>query len=151
MRGRKPTPTNIRMLHGNPGKRALPKNEPQLSACLLHAPKDLTPEAKKAWPQFAKPLAEAGITVPLDAWALRVLAETYAVWRKATEALMAEGMTCTSPTGIERPSPWFRIQASAAEMMLRLLSEFGMTPSSRVRIKTGGAPVDPHEVDLFGF
>ncbi|MGH8848915.1 MAG: phage terminase small subunit P27 family [Polaromonas sp.] len=146
-----PTPTNLRLLHGNPGKRALPKNEAQLSACLLCAPRGLTPEAKRAWPQFAKPLAEVGIATPLDACALRLLVETYATWRKATEALKAEGMTCTSSTGIERPSPYFRIQASAAEQMLRLLSEFGMTPASRVRVKTGGAPVDPDAVDLFGF
>ncbi len=150
MKGRKPTPTNIRMLHGNPGKRALPQNEPNLGATLLYAPKDLTPEAKRAWPGFAKPLAAAGITTPLDLAALRLLVETYATWRKATEALK-EGMTYTTPTGIERPSPWFRIQASSSELMLRLLSEFGMTPSSRTRVRTGGPPENPDAVDLFGF
>lgn len=105
MKGRKPTPTNIRMLHGNPGKRALPKDEPNLGATLLHPPKDLTPEAKKTWPQFAKPLAEAGITTTLDASALRVLVEAYCTWKKATEMIQAEGMTYLKD-GIQRMNPY---------------------------------------------
>ena len=56
-------------------------------------------------------------------------------------------MTYTTPTGIERPSPWFRIQASSAELMLRLLAEFGMTPSSRTRVRGGGPPENPDAVE----
>jgi P27 family predicted phage terminase small subunit len=146
MKGRKPTPTDLRVLWGNSGKRALPKDDP----ILLYAPKDLTLEAKKAWPQFSKPLAEAGITTVLDLAALRLLVETYSMWQKATLALQSEGLTYESKD-IQRVGPWFRIQASSAELMLRLLAEFGMTPSSRTRVQRGSPPPNPDAVDLFGF
>lgn len=151
MKGRKPTPTNLRLLHGIRGKRALPKGEPKPEPCYLNPPKDLGPEAKAIWSEMAQPLYEAGILTALDAPALRLLCESHANWRKATEAIAREGMTCTTPSGIERPSPWFRIQASSSELMLRLLSEFGMTPSSRTRVKISEGPPDPDAVDLFGF
>ncbi|MGH8657358.1 MAG: phage terminase small subunit P27 family, partial [Gammaproteobacteria bacterium] len=126
MKGRKPLPENVKLLRGTGGKKA--KDGVEIgSARLLYAPKDLTFEAKRAWPQFAKPLAEAGITTALDAAALRLLVETYSTWLKANEAIQREGMTYEA-NGIQRVSPWIRIQASSGELMLRLLSEFGMTP-----------------------
>lgn len=151
MKGRKPTPTNLRILHGNPGKRALPKDEPKPEPCYLNPPKDLGPEAKAIWPELAQPLYEAGLLTALDAPALRLLCEAQATWQKATDAIQREGMIYTTPTGIQRPSPWFRVQHAAAEQMLRLLSEFGMTPSSRTRVKVTEGPPDPDALDLFGF
>jgi hypothetical protein len=38
MRGRKPVPTMLRELHGNPRKVALPKHEPKPGGDLLDAP-----------------------------------------------------------------------------------------------------------------
>lgn len=149
-RGRKPKPTNLRLLHGNPGKRRLPKHEPNLGGRLLRCPSGLSLEAKRVWSQFAKPLAEAGISTPLDLFALRALVESYCLWKTATERVQSEGMTYEKD-GIQRVNPYVRIQANAASVMLKLLSEFGMTPSSRTRVKTSGPPENPDAVDLFGF
>lgn len=92
MKGRKPTPTNLRLLHGNPGKRAVPKGEPKPEPCYPHPPEDLSPEAKAIWPELAKPLYEAGILTALDAPALRLLCEVQATWQKATQAIEQAGM-----------------------------------------------------------
>lgn len=149
MKGRKPLPENVKLLHGTAGKKA--RNRVEIgSARLLRPPADLTPEAKRAWPQFAKPLAEAGITTALELSALRVLVETWCAWKKATEMIQSEGMVYEKD-GIERMNPYVRIQANATTLMLKLLSEFGMTPSSRTRVRTGGPPENPDAVDLFGF
>ena len=48
-RGRKPTPTAIKELEGNPGKRPLNKNEPKPTKKAPPCPKWLEPEAKKEW------------------------------------------------------------------------------------------------------
>lgn len=141
----------MRLLHGNLGKRGLPKGEPKPAPCYLNPPKDLGPEAKAIWLELAQPLYEAGILTALDASALRLLCEAQATWRKATEAIQREGMVYTTPTSIQRPSPWFRIQHAAAEQILRLFSEFGMTPSSRTRVKISEGSPDPDALDLFGF
>ena len=53
-RGRKPTPTAIRELEGNPGKRPLNTREPHPERKAPACPKWLEPEAKKEWRRLAK-------------------------------------------------------------------------------------------------
>lgn len=48
-RGRKPTPTAIKKLEGNPGKRPLNKSEPKPIRKAPFCPKWLEVEAKKEW------------------------------------------------------------------------------------------------------
>ena len=47
MRGRKPVPTRLKVIRGNPGKRALNKNEPQPAGELADPP-DWMSESQKA-------------------------------------------------------------------------------------------------------
>ena len=49
MRGRKPTPTAIKVLEGNPGKRPLNDREPQPPKKAPSCPKWLEPDAKREW------------------------------------------------------------------------------------------------------
>ena len=53
-RGRKPTPTAIKELEGNPGKRKLNDKEPRPEKKAPSCPKWLEPEAKKEWRRLAK-------------------------------------------------------------------------------------------------
>ena len=53
-RGRKPTPTAIKELEGNPGKRALNDREPKPQKKAPACPKWLEDEAKKEWRRLAK-------------------------------------------------------------------------------------------------
>ena len=52
-RGRKPTPSAIKALEGNPGKRALNEREPRPEKKAPSCPKWLEPEAKKEWRRLA--------------------------------------------------------------------------------------------------
>ena len=49
MRGRKPIATHLKLLRGNPGKRALNKNEPLPIGDLVDPPEWLTEQQKVAW------------------------------------------------------------------------------------------------------
>jgi hypothetical protein len=49
MRGRKPVPNRLKVIRGNPGKRALNKNEPQLAGDLSDAPDWMTESQKAGW------------------------------------------------------------------------------------------------------
>ena len=60
-RGRKPTPTAIKMLEGNPGKRPLNTKEPKPAKKAPSCPKWLEPEAKKEWRRLAKLMEQIGI------------------------------------------------------------------------------------------
>ena len=48
-RGRKPKPTAIKVLEGNPGKRPLNEHEPAPPKANIKCPTWLLPEAKKEW------------------------------------------------------------------------------------------------------
>ena len=60
-RGRKPKPTALKKLEGNPGKRPLNELEPLPQVTMLRCPNWLEPEAKKEWRRLAPVLIGAGI------------------------------------------------------------------------------------------
>jgi len=55
-RGRKPKPTALKVLEGNPGKRPLNLNEPKPEKKASKCPSWLEPEAKKEWRRMSKTL-----------------------------------------------------------------------------------------------
>ena len=65
-RGRKPKPTAMKELEGNPGKHPLNTSEPKPNKKAPACPKWLEPEAKKEWRRLAKQMeAESIAALPL--------------------------------------------------------------------------------------
>ena len=54
VRGRKPKPTAIKLLEGNPGTRPLTESEPTPPKGQIKCPTWLMPEAKKEWKRLIK-------------------------------------------------------------------------------------------------
>ena len=65
-RGRKPTPTAIKELEGNPGKRKINEAEPKPEKKAPPCPKWLEPEAKKEWRRLSKQLEQIGVLTEVD-------------------------------------------------------------------------------------
>ena len=59
MRGRKPLPSNVVRLRGNPGKRRLNDAEPTRRRACPTCPACLGDEARKEWKRLAKELASS--------------------------------------------------------------------------------------------
>ena len=70
MRGRKPKPTTLRILEGNPGKRSLIDGPPQAPAKIPECPCFLDDEARAEWLRMAPVLLEMGLLTPADRAAL---------------------------------------------------------------------------------
>lgn len=147
----KPKPTNLRILHGNPGKRPLPKNEPKPKPKRLRCPSDLHGEAAAEWRRASKALAAAMITTDLDHSALHVYCAAYGRWFDAEEKIREEGMIIKSPNNYPIVNPCLGIANRAMDQMRAFMCEFGMTPSSRTRVKVE-APKreDSDAAELFG-
>ena len=79
-RGRKPKPTAIKELEGNPGKRPLNDAEPKPAKKAPPCPKWLEPEAKKEWRRLSKQLEQIGVLTEVDQAA-------FASYCQASEAL----------------------------------------------------------------
>ena len=65
-RGRKPKPTALKLLEGNPGKRPLNANEPIPPQGEVKCPSWLLPEAKKEWKRLAPAMESMGILTLAD-------------------------------------------------------------------------------------
>jgi phage terminase small subunit len=66
MRGRKPLPSNVVRLRGNPGKRRQNDAEPRAATRMPTCPACLGDEARKEWQRLAKELAALGLLTGLD-------------------------------------------------------------------------------------
>jgi len=126
----------MKKLAGNPGKRATNKKEPALKPERPPCPKHLHGEARREWNRVTKQLVEIGVLTRVDRAALAAYCQNWARWVQAEEAMTAADflMITTTESGYPVVSPWLNVANTAMKNMLRFLTEFGMTPSSRTRV-----------------
>lgn len=139
IRGGKPTPTNIKLLTGNPGNRPLPKNEPKPRSRRPQPPKHLNEDAKEEWARIEDELTALGILSGLDRAALAAYCQAYGRWVQAERALAqmsnkADGLIINTKNGNMIQNPLVGVANKAMSDMMRYAAEFGMTPSARSRI-----------------
>jgi P27 family predicted phage terminase small subunit len=134
IKGRKPTPTAIKILEGNPGKRPLNEREPMPDKKAPKCPKWLEPEAKKEWKRLADKMEALGILTELDMAAFAAYCQAYARWKEAEEYITLHGMTYETSTGGMRAVPQVSIANSSMAAMQRAAEQFGLTPAARSRI-----------------
>ena len=115
MRGRRPKPTALKLIEGNPGKRPLPKDEPTPPVGATK-PKGLGAVASRKWDELAPLLTESRILTVVDAGALEAYCVAYEEYELAGQEIEETGLTihepvrrhgreplrCDSPKGIER-------------------------------------------------
>ena len=135
--GRKPKPTSLKKLNGNPGHRPLNDREPQpkVEDKLPPAPGFLSRRAKVEWRKLGRRLLDLGLLTQLDETLLAMFCVTWDRWREAIGEIAKSDAVIQGPTGIFKQSPWVGIANEASRQMLQQMNEFGMTPSSRSRLK----------------
>jgi len=149
MRGRKPKPTAVKRLAGNPGKRPLNANEPTppVPDAVPYAPRHLNGEAKKEWRRLTGILMDLGLYTTIDRAALAIYCQAWGRWVVAERMLQERGEILTSDTGYLYQNPWRYEANKAQDMMRRMMTEFGMTPSSRSRFNLPGEQEGPSLAD----
>ena len=109
-------------------------------------PACLGDEARKEWKRLARELAELGLLTRIDRGMLAAYCQAHALWVEAVSSIERYGTMVKSPNGYPMQSPYVAVANKQVEIMGRIAAEFGMTPSSRSRIRAGGpAPEDPFE------
>ena len=154
--GRKPIPSSLKLLNGNPGKRPLPANEPKPPPLAPKCPAWLHKDAKKEWKRIAPQLERLGLLSELDMTALAGYCQSYARYKEAEEFITQHGTTYEiherSRDGTlrqdEKGEPVLRCMqqwpqvsiANKALIQIRAFcAEFGFTPSARARMSVPGA------------
>ncbi len=150
MRGRKPTPTAKKELEGNPGKRALNKKEPKPEIVIPSCPNHLTGVARQEWNRVTKELAKLRLIANIDRAALAAYCTAYKDYVRAENKLKTQGEVIITDKGGAYQNPWVGIKNSAIEKMIKIGVEFGLTPSSRVRLQVE-KPTEEDEMAGFLF
>ena len=151
-RGRKPKPTAIKALEGNPGKRSLNTGEPKPKKKAPRCPSWLEEEAKKEWKRMSKQLEDLGILTEIDMAAFAGYCQAYARWKEAEEFITQHGTIVKTPSGYWQQVPQVSIAQTYLKIMNSFAEQFGLTPSSRSRIvaDTVGASGDDDMEALLG-
>ena len=144
--GRKTKPTHLKLVTGNPGKRALKADaiQPPPRKKVLAPPVHLSPEAKAEWKRLAPMLTKIGILSDLDRGAFAAYCQAYGRWKLAEDSLDSlrrkdesgfAGMLVTTKAGNTIQNPLVGIANRSMDMMVKYAAEFGFTPSARARVQ----------------
>ena len=143
-RGPAPTPTNLKKLRGNPGKRKVPRKKIPGTGEPATCPDWLSPEAKLEWSRILPLLAKMGLTDAADQMTLASYCQCAAEVMIATKQLNKEGRVMTIVVRDRKGKKvGTRIGTNPAVVVLReslgklrqYLVEFGLSPAARARIE----------------
>lgn len=156
-RGAKPKPTTLKLIQGTAQKSRMNPNEPKPAkpAKVPAPPAHLSTQAKSEWKRIAKELHSTGILTKIDVKALGAYCQAFADMIRA-EGLLAK-WNLDHPDqvniqrtlgGIDKTHPYVLQIREHRRDMVRFAAEFGLTPSSRTRVKAVGQG-DGNEFDDF--
>jgi len=147
-RGPAPKPTALKVLEGNPGKRALNKAEPKPRPLMPRMPEWLVGLAADFWQRNGKMLHKLGVLTEADTESFAKLCQSYQSWREAINARELDLAAVQS--GQKLMVDWHLAIAAqnAAKLYAADLQQFGMTPASRTRIRVAGTDEEGEIDDL---
>ncbi len=141
--GRRPQPTALKALRGNPGKRRLP-DEVQPPKVAVEMPAGLTPDMQEVWAWIAPGLIHMGTLTVVDVPAFLELCALQVTSRKAQAEKARDGFsiflqtTMVDSAGNEHQNvkihPAIKLEGETANKLRPYYDYFGMTPSGRARL-----------------
>lgn len=151
--GRKPLPTALHVLNGNPSKINLEerdRNEPKFSPGLPTCPEWLNEDAKLEWDRLLPELDSSGILQTVDMAVFAGYCDSLSMWKRSNKMIEKEGLTIETMQGGLKTHPAVSIRDKALEKMKSFAVEFGFTPASRSRVNMPDKEkdIDPMEALL---
>jgi P27 family predicted phage terminase small subunit len=144
-RGRKPKPTALKEMTGQARADRTPKGEPAVVTILPNAPEPpvhLDAYAIAEWHNICGALFRCGILTEIDGSGLAMYCQAYGRWRKAEECIQAMaatdpengGLMMMTTNGNLVQNPMVGTANTAMRDAMKYAAEYGLTPSSRVRL-----------------
>lgn len=135
MKGRPPKPTALKRVTGNPGKRPLNEDEPQLPEGAPNCPDSLKGLAKTMWFEYVEILSKMGVLTEADGKALYQLCQLHADEQSWQNAIKKYGRMVRGASGDLKVNPAARMLKEVRAQIKAYLSEFGLTPAARSKVK----------------
>jgi len=157
--GRKPKPTQMHILNGNPSKLKLEErisNEVKMKEYALGefppAPEWLDDIAKEEWNRVAPMLANCKLLTEADTKALEAYCKCWSRYIEAEKQMDELGSTIFQPSQKSKyiqQLPQIAIAQKYLKLCKDFMAEFGLTPSSRGRMQLPGENDEDEMETLF--
>lgn len=149
-RGRKPKPTQLKLLSGTARKHRINESEPKPALSQPDPPEHLTEAGRREWDRVIGELVDLGVMSRLDRAPLAAYCQAYGRWVAAETALarmaerdaVTEGLVIRTKSGNAIHNPLVGAANKAMADMVRYAAEFGLTPSSRTHVVASGRDED---------
>jgi P27 family predicted phage terminase small subunit len=139
-RGRAPSPTNVRLLHGETRPSRVNRNEPQPREEHPDPPDWLTKEARQVWDRTVAELDHMGLLHAADTDSLVCYVNAVTTYARAQKMLDLGGVMIERDGKAVR-NPAHIVVLQNAVLINRFAREFGLTPSSRTGIQVEAAEI----------
>lgn len=151
-RGPKPKPAELKLLEGNRAHRPVVDSSGQLrpQVEVPDPPKYLGREARREWKRITVELVRNNIIAKLDQHMLGMLCQAVervvmfeTALTRESEAALAKGLDPEAPyiartvQGYEMQSTRYQLLNREREILMKLLGEFGLSPSLRAKVVPG--------------
>lgn len=138
--GRRPKPTALKVLQGNPGKRKLNEREPKPPAGEVRKPRGLSRAAGLEWDELAPIAMAMGTLTTADVTSFGTLCELVATLHMASSQKDAEGFGPFTVSDDFNGVPTVKVHAAlklereTANALRPYYEKFGLEPVGRARI-----------------
>ena len=138
MAGRRPKPTVLKLVAGNPGKRGINKKEPKPKREIPSCPAHLDDAGKVAWGRLVVLLDRMGVLTEADSFALERMVDCYSDILQCRELIERDGRTYETTTmqgdTLIKGNPAVGQLRAADSQFKSYLVEFGLTPAARSKV-----------------
>lgn len=142
MAGRRPTPTATKLVAGNPGKRALNKNEPKPKEGYPDVPPHFNTQAKNLYLWLCNMLNDMGLLTVVDGIAIERLTKCYIEILECDKLIDEHGqvqqVVNTQGELVLKSNPAVTQRADADRRLRAWMIEYGLTQASRSKVKANG-------------
>ena len=138
--GRRPKPTALKVLQGNPGKGKLNEREPKPPQGEVKPPKGISKAARAVWEDIAPTAIAMGTLTTADVWAFKTLCELQASLDMASRAKDAEEFAPFTVSDDFNGAPKMGVHGALslelkyAPIIRPYYEKFGLEPVGRARI-----------------
>lgn len=133
--GRKPKPSALKLIDGNPGNRPISEHEPKPAKLYHPEPPDSFTDLEKAkWREITDKLARCRVLTELDLDALEIYCREWVNLQEAISDINQRGKLLQMPTGGVMWNPSWAQYKHSQSVCRSIMAEFGMTPSTRTGI-----------------
>jgi len=139
--GRRPQPTALKVLRGNPGKRKPNKNEPVPPSGTVVKPRGLSKAAGSVWDELAPVCIAMKTLTPADVRVFATLCELQSTLQMASASKDGKALLSLAREGEDSPTltvtidAVLRLERDTANALRPYYALFGLEPVSRARIQ----------------